>query len=121
MSPGQRLKKARESLGLTQSEFGEPLGFRWSKVKDIEAGKQKLTADIALKIQEIYRISFSWLMEGEGEMLIPVSADRMQYYEALPEPIQKTIKLFQKHPEKAWEFYAAVLERADTAEGKKKK
>jgi transcriptional regulator with XRE-family HTH domain len=120
MSPGERVKKVRESLELTQTQFGEGLGFKWDKVKNIEIGRQKLTAEIALKIQEVYSVDYNWLMTGEGDMFLPVSADRMQYFQALPEPFQKMAKLFQAHPEKAWEFYAAALERLEKEKKGKK-
>lgn len=110
----------REYLGLTQTQFGEGVGFKLSKVNDIERGKQKVSAEIALKVQEVYSVDYNWLMTGEGDMLLPVSADRMQYFEALPEAFQKMAKLFQAHPEKAWEFYAAALERLENEKKGKK-
>lgn len=71
MSCGKRVKKVRETLDLTQAEFGERLGFKWSKVKDIEIGKQKLTPEIALDIEKKFAIDFKWLLTGEGQMLKP--------------------------------------------------
>ena len=69
MNASKRLKKARESLGLTQQELGEKLGFEWHKIKNIETEKHKLTPEIAENIEQYYSISGWWLLTGKGEML----------------------------------------------------
>ena len=71
MSCGARIKEVREMLGLTQAAFGERLGFKWSKIKDIETGKQKLTPEIAIDIEKKFSIDFKWLLIGEGKMMKP--------------------------------------------------
>lgn len=98
-------------MGLTQSEFGEGLGFKGKKVTDIEIGRVKLTAGIALKIQETYGISFKWLMEETGEMKIPLSLEDNEAYLQLPDPVKKTIDLMRENPDMAWELYALAMER----------
>lgn len=70
MNPSERLKKAREHLGLTQKELGEKLGFQWHKIKDIESGKLKLTPEIAENIDNFYSIDGWWLLTGKGKMLL---------------------------------------------------
>lgn len=70
MSVGDRLKKARDYLGFTQSELAEPLGYKWSKVKDMESEKLKLTPEIADIMEQKYSISGWWLLTGKGEMLL---------------------------------------------------
>lgn len=69
MTPGKRIKKIREELlDLTQEGFGEPLGFKWYKVKDIESGKIKVSPEIATLIENIYSFKFEWLLTGKGPM-----------------------------------------------------
>ena len=70
MDPGKRLKTARKTLGLTQAEFGEPLDFKWFKIKDLEAGKLNLKPEIAQNIENEYSINLRWLLTGEGEMFL---------------------------------------------------
>ncbi|QEM66713.1 helix-turn-helix transcriptional regulator [Geobacter sp. FeAm09] len=79
MTPGERLKIVREGLSLTQGQLGESLGFKWTKVKDIELGKQRLTPEAALAIEKIYSVNFKWLLVGEGNM------ERRQPTQAAPE------------------------------------
>jgi transcriptional regulator with XRE-family HTH domain len=73
MLPGERIKKVREILGLTQEAFGERLGFKQAKIKDIETGKQKVTPEIALDIERKFHYSFRWLLTGEGDMKVVFS------------------------------------------------
>lgn len=68
MTPGDRVKKIREILNVSQGTFGQPLGFKWYKVKDLEAGKIKVSPDIATKIANIYSYRFEWILTGEGPM-----------------------------------------------------
>jgi repressor LexA len=70
MTPAERFKEARNYITLTQKELGEKLGFQWHKIKDIEAGKLKVTPDIAEYLENYYSINGWWLLTGKGEMLI---------------------------------------------------
>lgn len=120
MTAGERLKYARNSMGLTQSEFGEKLGYNWDKVKNIETGRVKLSEGIALKIQEAHGISFKWLMEGSGEMMVSLSMEDNEAYQSLPDPVKKTIDLMRDNPDLAWELYALALERINERKRAKK-
>lgn len=70
MTPAERFKEARNYITLTQKELGEKLGFQWHKIKDIEAGKLKVTPDIAEYLENNYSISGWWLLTGKGKMLL---------------------------------------------------
>lgn len=95
MSCGDRVKIVRETTGLTQAEFGEKLGFKLNKIRDIEIGKQKVSPEIALAIEKNFYISFRWLLIGDGPMaanqtqegvaLSPRAAALLDNYEALNE------------------------------------
>lgn len=70
MTAGKRLKKARDYVGLTQTEFAENFGLKWDKIKNIETETHKLSPDFAEKIEQKYSISGWWLLTGKGEMLL---------------------------------------------------
>jgi transcriptional regulator with XRE-family HTH domain len=70
MSKGKRLKQARESIGLSQADLGEPLNFAYSKIRDLESGKQKVTMEIAAGLEEKFSISSNWIVTGEGDMFV---------------------------------------------------
>lgn len=41
---------SRNSLGLTQEEFGKKLGIRRSNICDIEKGRQLVSTEVAIKV-----------------------------------------------------------------------
>ena len=88
-SPGARLKKARQILGLTQKDFGEPLGLKWHQVKDMEAGKLLVRPEIALKIEKVYSINFRWLLTGEGPMFMHEAEPERSLSPDLAEALKK--------------------------------
>ena len=75
MSAGERLKEARNKLRLSQAELGVPFEYAYSKVRDMESGKQKITMEIAAGFEDKFSISSSWLLSGTGEMFLPLSSD----------------------------------------------
>lgn len=116
---GSALRRARKELHLTQAEFAEPLSISGSYVSDIEKGKAIPSEAVIREIIAKYRINRDWLMHGEGDMFSPVVEESQLEFGEMPEPLRKMIALFRTHPDKAWEFYAAALERAELTDKKK--
>lgn len=54
---GQKLKKARETIGLTQEKVAEYLGLGPRYISDIERNKTKGSIDTLIKLCNIYNIS----------------------------------------------------------------
>lgn len=54
---GQKLKKAREALGLTQEKVAEYLGLGPRYISDIERNKTKGSIDTLIKLCNIYNIT----------------------------------------------------------------
>ena len=54
---GQKLKKARESLGLTQEKVAEYLGLGPRYISDIERNKTKGSIDTLIKLCNIYNLT----------------------------------------------------------------
>lgn len=110
VSCGDRVRKTRESHGLTQSEFGERLGFKWTKVKDIEIGKQKLTPEIALSIEKEFSADFRWLLIGEKVVsakpasVVIEKIERM--LEEMPEEAQRDVLKYAEEKKQLNEFWA---------------
>lgn len=69
MDIGLRIKKIRESLDLTQEEFGSKIGLVSGTICNIEkgsqGGKKGIGAEILIKIANVYRIDLHWLLTGE--------------------------------------------------------
>ena len=54
---GQKLRKARESIGLTQEKVAEYLGLDPRYISDIERNKTKGSIDTLIKLCNIYNIT----------------------------------------------------------------
>ena len=54
---GQKLKRARESLGLTQEKVSEYLGLVPRYISDIERNKTKGSIDTLIKLCNIYNLT----------------------------------------------------------------
>jgi len=70
MDIGERLKKARQSLGLSQIEIAEVLGFQSNFLSNIERGAKKPPKKLIELLSSRYKINANWLLTGEGDMVI---------------------------------------------------
>lgn len=68
MSYGERVKKIRKTLGLSQSEFGKSIGLKANSISDIERGINNLKETNIKLICSTYNVDYMWLTTGEGEM-----------------------------------------------------
>jgi transcriptional regulator with XRE-family HTH domain len=62
---GARLKKVRGSL--SQTAFGEPIGYKYGYVRDCEHGK-KPSLEYLFKVADFYGVSLEWLLTGLSPM-----------------------------------------------------
>jgi phage repressor protein C with HTH and peptisase S24 domain len=65
----QRLALARRILGLTLREFAFPLDVTHSAVALWEHGTIQISPKVARRIELFHKISASWLLTGQGEMM----------------------------------------------------
>lgn len=64
---GQRLRSARETLGLTQEDVASALGIPRTSVISMEAGKRNVTALELRQLARVYRRSVAWILGEEPE------------------------------------------------------
>jgi transcriptional regulator with XRE-family HTH domain len=69
---GERLREARETLGLTQADVAGALGIPRTSVLAIEAGRRKVSGLELRRLARVYRRSIEWLL---GEETPAVEAD----------------------------------------------
>jgi transcriptional regulator with XRE-family HTH domain len=62
-----RLKQARETLGLTQTETARALRISRTSVAELEAAKRKVTGLELRRLARLYRRSVAWLLGEEEE------------------------------------------------------
>jgi DNA-binding XRE family transcriptional regulator len=62
-----RFKEVREENRYTQKEFAKILNLKsWQTCKSIETFKQKISIDMATKIEDEFNINLRWLLTGRG-------------------------------------------------------
>ena len=62
-----RLKEVRTDNKLTQEEFASRLDLKQAKIREIEGFRQKLTIEIATKVEDEFQINLRWLLTGRGD------------------------------------------------------
>ncbi|MDD3450468.1 helix-turn-helix transcriptional regulator [Sulfurimonas sp.] len=68
-SIGERLEKIRTSLAMTGKSFAEILEITPQGYINYSKNKRDIPIPIVLKINQMFNISFDWLLTGRGEML----------------------------------------------------
>lgn len=71
MSVGERIKKVRRSLDLTQREFGERIGIKQNTIATYEIGRNNPIDAVISIICKEFNISETWLRTGDGDMFVP--------------------------------------------------
>lgn len=66
---GNRLRAAREVFGLTQAQFGAPLGFSVSHVSNWESGRYRPSLDNCVALRETYGFSIDFIVLGNLDAL----------------------------------------------------
>ncbi len=64
---GDRLKKLREYLGMSQQHVAERTGIPRSAVSDIERGQRKVDAVELTKLARLYQHPVSWLLDEDEQ------------------------------------------------------
>lgn len=75
----QRIKQVRESVNLTQTEFGARLGQTKSVIVNIELNRNKndVPSNFVKHICETFNVNETWLRTGMGDIFIPVDTSSL--------------------------------------------
>lgn len=68
-----RLKLLRNTLNLSQEEFGKRVGVTKTSISRLETGANKITDRMLVSISREFRVNIDWLKTGRGEMFLPIS------------------------------------------------
>lgn len=63
-----RLKSLRETLNLTQTDFGKKLGLARNTIANYEGGIREPNDAVLKLICNVFNVDYFWLTEGTGEM-----------------------------------------------------
>lgn len=75
MTMGERIKKVRKALDLTQKKFADKIGTPQNNIANYEIGRREPSAAALSNICKTFNVSETWLRTGEGEMFIQQSKD----------------------------------------------
>lgn len=75
---GERVKKARKFLELTQAEFSSKLGVSRSHISNIENGNEFPSHSVILLMSAIFPIDLDWLQSGTGQMISNENKEELQ-------------------------------------------
>lgn len=71
----ERLKILRESLGLSQEEFGNRIGSARNTIANYEIGRRNPSNTVVKSICREFRANYFWLTEGKGDMFVGTPQD----------------------------------------------
>lgn len=99
---GERIKKVRKTLDLTQQEFADRIGMKRNSIAQVEMGRNTSDQTIYSICRE-YNVSETWLRTGKGEMLVP-------------SPTSELDALAAKYPQMTHETYVFIEKLASLPE-----
>lgn len=70
MTIGERIKKLRKALDLTQQEFGEKIGSTQNAIGNYETGHRNPSSSVINNICKTFNVHEPWLRTGDGDMLV---------------------------------------------------
>lgn len=77
---GERIKKVRKELDITQQKFAERIGTTQNTIANYETNHRKPSAAAINNICKTFNVSEKWLRAGEGEMFIPETSFNLDEY-----------------------------------------
>lgn len=93
-SQGERIKKIRQALNLSQEEFGEIFEIKKQFVYSLEKNKTSLNNEKLVKLLIDYKVNINYLLAGIGEMFVTNGAAE---YENVKNDILNEVKIMLIH------------------------
>ncbi len=89
---GERIKKVRLTVGLTQSAFAERIGLKQNSVALIESGARNTSEPVMKTICREFSVNLIWLHTGEGKPFWSAESDLEKVIDALLADQNETAK-----------------------------
>ncbi len=120
MNIGERIKKLRKSLDLTQQKFAERIGIKGNTVAQYELGRNEPIDAVLSLICREFNVNEKWLQTGEGEMFKAEPSDALdqlaQEYHLSNADYILIAKFISLRPElrnKLFDFFREVISTVD--------
>lgn len=96
---GERVKKIRRELAISQKDFAAKLNIAASFLSEIESGKTKPGYNFLVKLAAEFDVNPSWILLGTGSMFInrtpPIGEDEFGIH---TESIKELLWYFKRSP-----------------------
>jgi transcriptional regulator with XRE-family HTH domain len=100
MTINERIRQARQALGLNQAEFAKGIFISAGYVAGLECGHRKANDRILHLISLVFGVSEAWLKTGEGAM----------FYKTPEEKVTRMKELFNALPPRFQDYALEQLE-----------
>lgn len=87
---GNRLKKIRKELRLSQEAFGERLGLTRASIASVEADNSNFSQEILCKMIPTFNINLNYLLGGIGQPFLPQPFGEVQ--DELTQKVEEILK-----------------------------
>lgn len=110
----ERIRKIRSSSKLTRAEFGKRLGVSGDVINNLERGRVEPKEPILKLICKEFGVSYSWLVDGIGEMSDSEESEAMEIVESVMtgdnEFAKKVLVAFARMSEDKWRLIREIIE-----------
>lgn len=79
MSSNTRIKDLRQTLGLSQEEFGKKIACSRDVINNYERQRANVPPPTELAIASAYNVNIEWLRTGEGPMFVETKDDYIEH------------------------------------------
>lgn len=112
----ERLKELRKYLGLSRDDFAKRLGLKSrGKIENIELGRTKPDDAFIKLICNTFKVNYTWLVHGSGEMFEDDDGDAQAIIEAALNGqcqfARDTLVKLAKMDMKYWEMLKEIIEQ----------
>lgn len=114
MTRNDRIKELRQTLKMTQTEFGEKLGVSKGVIVNLELSRVEVKDLMVNLICRTFKVNTLWLEKGEGEMFSDVSdvlIDEIADQFNLSPKVKKTVANYLKLPPEEQQIIIELLSK----------
>ena len=114
----ERIKEIRTNLGLTREKFGNRLGVSGDVINNWERGRVEPKEPFVKLICKEFGVSYSWLVDGIGEMSESEESEAMEIVESVMtgnnEFAKKVLVAFAKMSEDKWKLMREIIKEIES-------
>ena len=100
----QRLKEIRNSVGLSQKDFGAIMGIAQTSYANYENGRSSIPASLLEALSLKLNLNLNWLITGEGNMYLDNALGDNDETDILRAPSEDEERIYRETLEKGQKY-----------------